>query len=156
MSLVQNVLTKQMVLDFLSKHNIMQVSTSGNFPWIATVYYTYDNNINIFFLSDPSTLHAKQILKNAKVAVAIADSHQNINKPKQGLQLSGEAYQISGMAKIKHVLNLWKTNLGVVDPTLTYKAVVGSMFKIVPKRIKLFDQNVFRVKDGQEPVLQLT
>lgn len=133
----------------------MTIATYGEFPWIAAVYYTFDQNLNLYFLSDPSTLHAKQILRNPKVSVAISDSHQDINKDKRGLQLSGIAQQISGITKIKHVLSLWKTNLGVVDPTLTYKAVVGSMFKVIPKRIKLFDQQLFKVKDGMEPILEL-
>lgn len=150
-----SVLTKEILLQFLAKHKLMAVATSDDFPWIASVYYSYDNDLNLYFLSSPSTLHARQILKNPKVAVAITDSHQEINDTKRGLQLSGVAHQISGIAKIKHVLALWKTSLGVVDPTLTYKAVIGSMFKITPKRIKLFDQELFKVEDGQEPVLVL-
>lgn len=148
-------LTKKLVLHFLTNHKLMTIATFGEFPWIASVYYTFDQNLNLYFLSDPSTLHVKQILRNSKVSVAISDSHQDINKEKRGLQLSGIAQQISGFAKIKHVLTLWKTNLGVVDPTLTYKVVVGSMFKIIPKRIKLFDQKLFKVDDGKEPVLEL-
>lgn len=133
----------------------MIIATFGEFPWIASVYYTFDQNLNLYFLSDPSTLHARHILKNPKVAVAIADSHQDINKIKRGLQLFGIAKQISGIAKIKHVLMLWKTNLRVVDPKLTYKVVIGNMFKVTPERIKLFDQQLFKVEDGKEPVLEL-
>lgn len=133
----------------------MSVATYGDFPWIATVYYTFDEDLNIYFLSAPRTLHVKQILKNPQVAVSVADSGQDINKPKRGLQLSGTAEQISGIEKVKYALQLWKTNLGVVDPSLTYKAAVGSMFKIIPKKIKLFDQELFKIKDGEEPVLNL-
>lgn len=151
----QNILTESLVLKFLAENKLMAVATYGNFPWIASVYYTFDKNLNLYFLSDPATLHAQQILKNSKVAVSIANSSQNINKPKRGLQLSGIAQQIFGLEKIKHALDLWKTNLGVVNSKLTYKAVTGSMFKITPKRIKLFDQELFKVEDGKEPVLEL-
>ncbi len=150
-----NLLTKELVLKFLSHHKLMTIATFGEFPWIASAYYTFDQDLNLYFLSDPSTLHVKQILRNPKVSVAISDSHQDINKDKRGLQSFGIAKQISGVAKIKHVLMLWKTNLRVVDPTLTHKVVVGSMFKIIPKRIKLFDQRLFKVEDGKEPVLEL-
>ena len=149
------VLTKNIVINFLKKHNLMAIATSGDFPWIASVYYTFDNDLNIYFLSDPSTLHAKQILQNPKVSISIADSHQSISKPKKGLQLSGVAHQISGINKIKHALQLWKSDLGVIDPTLTIKMVTGSMFKITPKRIKVFDQELFKVADGKEPVLEM-
>jgi len=43
----------------------------------------------------------------------------------------------------------------VVDPTLTHKVATGKMFKIMPKKIKLFDQELFKVEDGMEPVLEL-
>ncbi|MBI4089175.1 MAG: pyridoxamine 5'-phosphate oxidase family protein [Candidatus Levybacteria bacterium] len=132
----------------------MVVGANGDFPWIATVYYTFDQDLNLYFLSSPDTLHVKQILQNPKVAIVIADSNQDINKSKSGLQLSGIAQQISGLSKIKYALKLWKTNLGVVNPKLTDQAVKGSMFKITPKRIKLFDQKIFPVADGKEPVLE--
>lgn len=150
------VLTKRMVLDFLPRHKLMQVATYGEHPWIATVYYTFDKALNIYFLSSPLTLHAKNIMKNPKVAVSIADSDQKINKPKRGLQIYGLARQISGLEKVRYALKLWKTNLGVIDPQLTAKAATGSMFKIVPKRIKLFDQELFKVPDGKEPILKLS
>jgi uncharacterized protein YhbP (UPF0306 family) len=148
-------LTKELVLDFIAKHKLMVVSTNGDFPWIASVYYTFDKDLNFYFLSSPKTLHAKQILKNQKVAAAIVDTDQDINAQKRGLQLFGIAQQISGLAKVKHALDLWKLNLGVIDSKLTYKVVKGSMFKITPKRIKLFDQELFKVEDGNEPVLEL-
>lgn len=149
------ILTKGLILKFLKTGKLMAVATDGDFPWIATVYYTFDQNLNLYFLSDPATLHAQQIIKNPKVAVSIANSSQDINKPKRGLQLSGIAQQISGLDKIKHALDLWKTNLKVINPKLTYKVVTGRMFKITPKRIKLFDQELFKVEDGKEPVLEL-
>ncbi len=62
--------------------------------------------------------------------------------------------------KIRHALSLWKEFLKVGDPDLTYenmqKGLTGKMFRIAPKRIKLFDQELFKdVDDGEEPVLEL-
>ncbi len=148
-------LTKTQVLDFLAKHQLMAVATVGRFPWIANVYYTFDKALNIYFLSSPTTLHCRQIAKNPKVSVSIFDSQQDIAKPKRGLQLSGIAHQISGIEKVKYALQLWKENLGVSDPKLTYQSALKSMYKIRPSRIKLFDQELFKVKDGQEPILEL-
>lgn len=153
-------LTKQQVLDFLSKHKLMAVATYGDFPWIASVYYSFDQDLNIYFLSSPDTLHCKQIEKNNRVAVTIADSRQEVSKLKSGLQLSGTAKRISDIAKMKHALSLWKSALGVKDPELTYenmagKIISGRMYMITPERIKLFDQKLFPVDDGKEPVLLL-
>ncbi len=153
-------LTKNQVSQFLAEHNLMAVATYGDHPWIANVYYTFDQNLTLYFLSDPNTIHCRQIGSNPQVAVSIFDSHQKINQPKRGLQLQGLAHQISGKTKVMHVLKLWKSSLQVSDSTITYenmikKVISGRMYQIVPKQIKLFDQKLFPVEDGQEPILKI-
>ncbi len=153
-------LTKELVLSFLKDHNLMSVATYGEHPWIASVYYSFDDELNIYFLSSPTTLHCKQIAQNPKVAVSIADSHQKPTDLKKGVQLYGIAGQISDTAKIKHALRLWKETLGVKDPELSYenmvkKIVTGRMYKITPKRIKFFNQELFKNDDGEEPILEM-
>lgn len=148
-------LTKPMVADFLVNYKLMSVATNGEFPWIASVYYAFDQDLNLYFLSAPTTIHAKQIIQNHKVSVAVCDSHQDVNQPKKGLQLSGIAKQLSDPNEIKYALQLWKAKLGKTDDDLSYERVKTSMFKITPKIIKLFDQERFRTKDGEEPILNL-
>jgi uncharacterized protein YhbP (UPF0306 family) len=153
-------LTKSQVLDFLKTGKLMSLATYGDFPWIASVYYSFDDNLNIYFLSSPATLHCRQIAKNPQVAVSIADSHQSVAVKKRGLQLWGKAGQISSAAKIKHALSLWKDFLEIKNADLSYenmlkRVVTGRMYKIVPRRIKLFDQDLFDVEDGAEPVMEL-
>lgn len=155
MSNIPQFLDKQVILDFLKQHKQMCLATSGTFPWIATVYYAYDADLNLYFLSDPTTLHCRQIAENSQVAVAIVESPQDINKPKKGLQISGVAKQLSSVEKVTEVLKMWKQYLHVRDPKLSYKAVKNSMYQIVPKRIKLFDQELFQVADGKEPIMEL-
>lgn len=153
-------LTKKIVLEFLKNHKIMAVATYGEHPWIASVYYSFDREINLYFLSDPKTLHCRQIARNNQVAVSIADSHQKVSDKKKGLQMFGVSEQIGDAKKIQHALRLWKEALCVVDPKLTYDNMVthvitGRMYKVTPKRIKFFNQELFSVKDGEEPVLEL-
>lgn len=137
----------------------MSVATSGEHPWIASVYYAFDADLSLYFLSDPKTLHCRQIALNPQVAVAIADSHQSVAENKRGLQLWGVAEQIGSAAKLRFALDLWKRSHAVIDPELNYKNMLaniisGRMYKITPKMIKLFDQSLFPdVEEGAEPVL---
>jgi uncharacterized protein YhbP (UPF0306 family) len=153
-------LTETQVIDFLKTQKLMIVATSGDFPWIANVYFTFDDNLNLYFFSDPNTLHCRQIAQNGAVAVSIVDSHQDVSQLKRGLQISGIAEQISDMEKIKQSLKMSKEALGIINSEISYKNILqkvikGRMYKIVPKRIKLFDQELFDVEDGKEPVLEL-
>lgn len=152
-------LTAAEVRTFLAENTLMSLSTSGDHPWSATVYYAFDADLALYFLSDPRTLHCRQIAQNPQVAVAIANSHQAVVDSKRGLQLWGEAEQISSAAKLRFALDLWKRSHSVVDPQLDYKRMLtnvisGRMYKITPKKIKLFDQSLFPdVEEGDEPVL---
>jgi uncharacterized protein YhbP (UPF0306 family) len=152
-------LTKELILDFLAKHNVMSIATSGDHPWIAYVYFSFDSNLTIYFLSSPKTLHCRQIAKNPHVALLIADSHQKVGDLKKGVQIYGVAEQISDAQKVKHALRMWRDALQVTDPTLTYenmikKVINGRMYKVTPKKIKFFNQELFKVEDGDEPVLE--
>lgn len=153
-------LTKQLIRQFLTRHKLMTIATYGEHPWIANVYYSFDDDLTLYFLSSPETLHCKQIEKNNKIAAAIADSRQKPAELKKGLQIYGVVQQISGARKIQHALRSWKDALNVVDSQLTYKnmlkkVIKGRMYKITPKKIKFFNQELFPVEDGKEPVLNL-
>lgn len=153
-------LTKKIILEFLKKHKLMFVATQGEHPWIAALYYSFDSDLNLYFLSDPATLHGKHIKKNTNVAVAIADSTQHPESFKKGLQIYGQAKQISDAKKISHSLSLWKKSIGYKGKEISFenmmkKIIKGRMYKITPKKIKFFNQELFKVEDGKEPILEL-
>ncbi len=99
-------LTKELVLEYLKTQSLMVLATYGEEPWVASVYYTFDSDLNLYYLSAPQTLHCLNIEKNPSVAAAIVDSNQNVNTLKRGIQLNGVAHQISEAAKVRHALEL--------------------------------------------------
>ena len=143
---------------FLNDHFQMVLATSGKFPWICTVYYTVDSKRDIYFLTDPATIHAKQISKNAKVALAISDSPQTPASKKIGLQIYGLCKQVSGANKVTYAINLWKKTLGVTSKDYSYegmvrKAIHGRMYKITPKKMKFFNEELW--EEGKEKLIEL-
>ncbi len=153
------VLTKKDVLEFLKKYRLMCLATYGDHPWIASVFYSYDKDLNIYFISVPTTIHATQIEKNDKVAAAIVDSNQKPSDVKKGLQIYGRVEKISGINKINYALRLWKEFLNVQRPEISFENMKkglykGRLYKLTPKKIKLFDQEKFKVPDGEEPILE--
>lgn len=151
-------LTKDMVLSFLSESapKLMTVATYGEHPWIATVYFGYDDDLNLYFISDATTLHARQIAANSRVAVAIADSSQTPDAKKKGLQLFGTAVLLTTASDTEKARTCWVRNIGIPDASLPLAAVEGRMYKVSPAKIKHFNQALFDVEDGQEPVLELS
>lgn len=136
----------------------MVIATYGDFPWIATVYYSIDDNMNIYFLTSPKTIHAQQIKSNPKVAIAIADSPQSPNSQKKGLQIYGLCEEVTGMRKITHAITLWTKTLNVTDKNYSYQGMVkktisGRMYKVTPQKIKFFNEELW--EEGQEKLIEL-
>lgn len=124
------------------------------------MFYSFDMDLNLYFISSPSTIHGKQIEKNNKVAAAIVDSNQKPSDVKKGLQIYGTVEKVSGVNKIRHAIRLWKDFLNVQRPDISLENMKkglykGRMYKLTPKKIKLFDQEKFKVPDGKEPILEL-
>lgn len=146
------------IKEFLYNHFQMVLATNGTHPWVCTVYYTTDEDMNIYFLTGPKTIHGKQLAKNPKVAIAIADAPQAPTSNKKGLQLYGICKQISGVHKVNYALGLWKKTVGVKSDDYSYegmmrKAISGRMYKITPKQIKYFNEELW--DEGKERLIKL-
>lgn len=154
------VLTKKDVLDFLASKKLMILATYGSHPWIANVFYSFDDDLNIYFISSPATIHGSHIEKNKEVAAAIVDTNQKPSDLKKGLQIYGWIEKVSGINRVRHALRLWKNFLNVQRPDISFENMQkglykGRVYKLIPKKIKLFYQEKFKVPDGEEPILEL-
>jgi uncharacterized protein YhbP (UPF0306 family) len=136
----------------------MSASTAGEFPWIFTAYYATDNDLNIYFLTGPNTIHGTQLVGNPLVAVAIADSPQELNGKKDGLKISGICTQLTEELEVRSALDLWRAKLKVESPDYTWEGmqagkISGRMYKIVPKKIKFFNEAL--QEEGKEKLIEL-
>ena len=132
---------------YLTSHMQMSASTQGDFPWIFTAYYASDEDLNIYFLTSPSTIHGTQLATNPNVAVAIA-----------GLQISGLCTQLTEELEVRAALTLWCDKLKVKSPDYSYEGmqsgkITGKMYKIAPKKLKLFDESL--QEEGKESLIEL-
>jgi uncharacterized protein YhbP (UPF0306 family) len=65
---------KEKILEVLGKGHLMSLATVDNGGvWVSDVIYVYDDNLNIYWMSDPDVRHSQAIVKNSQVA-AIAKS----------------------------------------------------------------------------------
>ena len=77
-----NAEDKQIILDYLSdpQHILMTLATvNGDKPWVCSVYYVVDDDLNLYFISPPDAEHSTHIKENQNVACAIADSDQTLD-----------------------------------------------------------------------------
>jgi uncharacterized protein YhbP (UPF0306 family) len=139
---------KQAIYEYLQTQRLMQLATYGDYPWIANLYYVADEEFNLYFLSKGSREHCQQIAKNPEVAVAIADSSQLLHEPQKGIQLYGTAETVGILKQIEWMAQMWNKFIAFeanekLDPKELINAVRSRVYKIIPKRIKFFNTEVW-------------
>lgn len=140
---------RQDIYNFIKTHGVMTLATSDNkSPWVCTVYYGLDNKMNLYIVTDPRSIHGKQIEKNDNVAFNIFDSHQKITKPKRGVQGKGKIKMVKNITEITKALYLWhKANPGI-EKNITVKDVLKKLtdtkiYKITPTYMKFFNKVLY-------------
>ncbi len=85
---------KKTVLKYLAEHYTMTIATAkGVVPWAASVFYASDG-FTFYFLSDPESLHSKNIAENPVVGVTVNEDYHDWRKIK-GIQMEGKAKLVS-------------------------------------------------------------
>ena len=78
------------MLAYLRDHITMTLATcQGGQPRAATLFYANDG-FDLFFLSDPKSVHSQDVLRNPQVFVTVSQDYADWQRI-QGIQLSGRA-----------------------------------------------------------------
>ena len=87
---------RAVIQEYLSSEHILQLGTAkDNQPLVTAVYFSYDMNLNLYWLSDPAKRHSQDIEKNPKVAGSIMVPHRYGEKVR-GLRFEGKAQLLQG------------------------------------------------------------
>jgi uncharacterized protein YhbP (UPF0306 family) len=141
---------KQYIGEFLASHGIMTLATAdGGRPWVTTLYYGLDSDLNFFVLTDPASLHGQAFLKNPRVAFNIYDSHQkNSDAVKIGVQGIGTISLVTGLTANTKALLLWhkanpgmEARIGIKD--LLKRVTDTKIYKITPDFLKHFNKSLY-------------
>lgn len=129
---------KAKILEVLGKGHLMSLATldEGGL-WVSDVIYVYDDDLNVYWMSDPDVRHSQAVAKNGQVAGSITITN-NGEKPELGIQFSGKAEKIDGprydLAK-KHFLKRGKS-----EPEESKDVLQGdSWYVLRPTKIDLID-----------------
>lgn len=83
--------TEQTIRDYLPSIFHLSLATSkDNRPWVCEVHFAYDEDLNLYFSSLPSSRHSQEILLNPYVAGNIVKQHQ-LNEGVLGVYFEGQA-----------------------------------------------------------------
>lgn len=99
--------SRQQLLDFLGENRVGVLATASNLgkPYAATIYITFDHDLNIYFISRKETRKSRNLHDNSQAAIAVYDTSSQTT-----LQAEGTAIEVTDAAKIQWVFNdIWHT-----------------------------------------------
>lgn len=135
---------KSRILEVFQQTHLMSLATVNETgPWVCDVVFIYDDDLNIYWMSDPETRHSQAIKNNNKVAATITFSTKS-KIPNFGIQLEGTAEKLEGVQYDLLIKHLAKRSYPKPDISEAEKILDGdSWYKIAPNKICLIDEENF-------------
>lgn len=147
---------KRLIEEYLDKARLMQVATSkNNQPWACSVYFAYDDALNLYWISQPSRRHSQEIRINDKVAGTIVLPHTP-GDDVRGLQFQGTAKELTQRKDIEQAMKLYAKRYGMDAKRVSaiVENIDGHMCYVVhPVLYVLFDEVNFPDSPRQEYTL---
>lgn len=146
---------KKKLLQFLRSQRLLTLAVcEESKPWVNTAYYYIDDEFNLYIFTSPETIHGKIIKKNKNVACNIYNSSQKVTDKKVGAQIQGKISEIKGVNSIKWALKMWHSANPGLQSIINYnnmkkRIVSGRVFKITPKKIKFYNEALYKDKDEE-------
>jgi uncharacterized protein YhbP (UPF0306 family) len=134
----------ELVRQYLPRGRMMQIATvSGDQPWICTVYFVEDEDLNLYWLSFPTRRHSQEIAAHSKVAVAVPIK---FDKPVIGIQAEGVAEPVTDKQVVADVMRRYVERYSSGEQF--YDLFVAGknqhvMYKFTPSKYVLFDEVTF-------------
>jgi len=99
--------SRQHLVDFLENNRTGVLATASNLgkPHAATVYITFDQELNIYFVTRKETRKSRNLHDNNQVAIALYNAASQTT-----LQAEGTAIEVTDPGKMQWIFNdIWRT-----------------------------------------------
>lgn len=127
---------KDKLLEFLKSQKLLVIATHDKTPWVCSVYYSINNNFEIFYVSPPHTNHSKHIEKNPEVAFSISWYNENDLTDRKAVQGKGKCELLTDENKIKELLENHHKYYSLWKEIITYENMKNNTIQSKPYLIK--------------------
>jgi uncharacterized protein YhbP (UPF0306 family) len=130
-----------LILSYFNNARVMQLaSVAGDSPWICSVYFVADDDMNLYWLSLPTRRHSRDFAAHNKAAVAIVIE---LDMPVVGFQAEGTVSIVESKKQVKTVMARYIHKYGTGKDYYD-KFIQGTnqhlMYKFSPDYMVLFDE----------------
>ncbi len=125
----------------------MATVTPDHQAHVNTAYFAYSDDLELYFLSHPSSRHCRNLETNPSMAMTVFSSSQTWGGPDQGLQLFGtcELAHSANAAKAAQSYEKrfpayasWQRGLSQNDPGKNYR-----LYRFLVAKVKVFDERIW-------------
>lgn len=145
-----NKILKKSIVNIIDNNKLCAIATVNekNNSHIHTAYYSYDDKMNIYFISPLTDKHSENIKANPSVAISVWNEGDKWGEDLQGIQMYGNATVLSaGMNLIRGMSSYVQKHPDfskiIVKPGEFKSGVLSRMFMINVYAIKLLDELEF-------------
>jgi nitroimidazol reductase NimA-like FMN-containing flavoprotein (pyridoxamine 5'-phosphate oxidase superfamily) len=111
--------------------------------WSNPVYFAWDGEFNLYFISQPHTRHMQNIKKNSRVSVAIYSTNQP-EEYAEGIQIEGEAFILKDdTAKFLAFKVYYGRDNSLEDNAALLDNSDWQFVKIIPEQMYYFNSKIF-------------
>jgi uncharacterized protein YhbP (UPF0306 family) len=100
------------------------------------MYFAWDGSFDVYWASDPDSLHSRNLVRNRSAAVTIYDSGQTWGRPDRGIQLFGTG-GLAGPRAAKAAQLAYAKRFPAFDQSM---AESYPFYRFRPRFVKLFDE----------------
>jgi uncharacterized protein YhbP (UPF0306 family) len=107
-----NLSEYQKVKNIIEENLYMTISVSSlsGEPWVANLFYAYDEEYNFYWYSQNNSTHSQKIRENSKVAISVFNSTK-VGQEVDAVYLSAYALEVSEKKELKKVLSVYSGKL---------------------------------------------
>jgi Pyridoxamine 5'-phosphate oxidase len=108
----------------------------GGLAHINHMYFAWSDSFEVFWASDPDSVHSRNLARRSSAAVTIYDSHQTWGRPDRGIQLFGTG-GLAGGRVVRAAQLAYSKRFRSFEPA---QSEFYPFYRFRPRAVKLFDE----------------
>ncbi len=134
---------RQLITEYMNEQKLMQLATlsADGAPWVCSVWFAFDDDLNIYFFSATNRQHSQEIEKDSRVAGAMAKPHTVADTPR-AIQFKGKAVKLTNEDDIAHARSVYEGRIfdaKNIDELMVNSERPHVFYKITPSKFVMFD-----------------
>jgi uncharacterized protein YhbP (UPF0306 family) len=110
--------------------------TIGGKAHINHMYFAWNESFDVFWASDPDSLHSRNLARNSSAAITVYDSRQTWGRPDRGIQLFGTG-GLAGERAVQTAKRAYAKRFSAFDSEVSD---FYPFYRFRPRSLKIFDE----------------